>query len=327
MKIRYCSNKKVSQLIYFLKLNWVKKTILFSNKFLFDWMYYDHKLKKYNFLITEKKNEITSCLGILKNKKAILWLSIWFSDTKKSNSGLDLLYYLLKNFKKRIIAANGINIKTIPIYKALGFKVDFLNHHYLINPIIKKYKLIKVNKINKPVAIKNSIKINIGKNLNFLKKNKYLKKFENIFLKDYDYYSQKYLKHPTYEYNFYTISRNKKFFGFFVGRVCKYKSSTSLRFVEYYGSVNILQNIKYPLLDLIKETKHEYIDFYNLGIEKNILKKAGFSLNKFKDELIIPNYYEPFVKKNIKICCTFWPKISKLIIFKGDGDQDRPNQV
>ena len=55
MKIRYCSNKKVSQLIYFLKLNWVKKTILFSNKFLFDWMYYDHKLKKYNFLITEKK--------------------------------------------------------------------------------------------------------------------------------------------------------------------------------------------------------------------------------------------------------------------------------
>ena len=65
-------------------------------------MYYDRKLKKYNFLITEKKNEITSCLGILKNKKAILWLSIWFSDTKKSNSGLDLLYYLLKNFKSCI---------------------------------------------------------------------------------------------------------------------------------------------------------------------------------------------------------------------------------
>jgi hypothetical protein len=326
MKIRYCPVKKKNKLIYFLKKNWAKKTILFKNKSFFDWMYYDYNLKRYNFLITEKKGNVTSCLGILKNKKKILWLSIWFSDIKKGNSGLDLLYFLFKNSKKRIIACNGINIKTIPIYKALSFRVEFLNHFFLINPIIKKYKLIKVNKINKQVAIKNTIKISIDNNLNFLKKSQYLKKFENKFLKDYDYYNQKYFEHPIYRYSFYTISKNKKIFGFFVGRVCRYKTSTCLRFVEYYGSLNILLNIKYPLLKLIKETKHEYVDFYNLGIDKNILKKAGFILNKFNDELVIPNYYEPFVKKNIKICCIYWPKISKLLVFKGDGDQDRPSK-
>ena len=130
MKINYCSKKNLNNLLNFLKKNWTKKTILFSNKSLFDWMYYDEKLNRYNFLITKKKKEITSCLGILKNNKPILWLSIWFSDIKKGNSGLNLLYYLLKNFKKRIIAANGINIRTVPIYKTLGFKVVYLNHFF-----------------------------------------------------------------------------------------------------------------------------------------------------------------------------------------------------
>ena len=76
--------------------------------------------------------------------------------------------------------------------------------------------------------------------------------------------------------------------------------SLCLRFVEYYGSINILKNIKHSLLNFIKNSKYEYIDFYNFGIDKNILTKAGFKENKFNDKFIIPNYYEPFENKKYK---------------------------
>ena len=99
-------------------------------------MYYDYKFKRYNFLIAKKNNRINSCLGILKSNKSLLWLSIWFSDLKKE---VRIRFAILsfKNYKKRILAANGINIKTIPIYKSLGFKVVYLNHFFIINPYIK----------------------------------------------------------------------------------------------------------------------------------------------------------------------------------------------
>jgi hypothetical protein len=41
---------------------------------------------------------------------------------------------------------------------------------------------------------------------------------------------------------------------------------------------------------------------------------------------IIPNYFEPFVAENIDIYF-FSNTNEKVYIFKGDGDQDRPNFI
>ena len=42
----------------------------------------------------------------------------------------------------------------------------------------------------------------------------------------------------------------------------------------------------------------------------------------------IPNYFEPFLKKNKKIVFAHHYKLKKKIyVFKGDGDQERPNLV
>ena len=53
------------------------------------------------------------------------------------------------------------------------------------------------------------------------------------------------------------------------------------------------------------------------------MNKQGFLL-KNKDELV-PNYFEPFVKKNIKLGIAIIKNYykNKLIIVKGDGDQER----
>ena len=58
------------------------------------------------------------------------------------------------------------------------------------------------------------------------------------------------------------------------------------------------------------------------------IKKAGFVDRRKISNLIVPDYYEPFLRKNINLMYGYMCRSGKennLIIIKGDGDQDRPN--
>ena len=57
----------------------------------------------------------------------------------------------------------------------------------------------------------------------------------------------------------------------------------------------------------------------NVYSKKLILRKKNH-----EGATIIPTYFEPFIKKNVKI--HFEKSSSELIIFKGDADGDRPSK-
>ena len=65
----------------------------------------------------------------------------------------------------------------------------------------------------------------------------------------------------------------------------------------------------------------------NFGINEKTLKNAGFFiLDHDSTELIIPNYFYPFIQKNVKI--NFFADtnaINKIRMNRADGDQDRPS--
>jgi len=52
----------------------------------------------------------------------------------------------------------------------------------------------------------------------------------------------------------------------------------------------------------------------------------GF-LEKNNDHEVIPNYFEPFLKKNVNIRFAYKAKEHNYAIFKADSDQDRPNKI
>ena len=52
----------------------------------------------------------------------------------------------------------------------------------------------------------------------------------------------------------------------------------------------------------------------------------GF-LEKNNDHEVIPNYFEPFLKKNVSIEFAYKAKENNYAIFKADSDQDRPNKI
>ena len=79
------------------------------------------------------------------------------------------------------------------------------------------------------------------------------------------------------------------------------------------------------LQNICDENDLEYIDFYNSGFEKKNIIKSGFKLKLVSNNIIIPNYFNPFIRKNIELKYAYFPTDEKMILFKGDCDQDRPN--
>lgn len=329
-KIALCENNDLKNLLIFLKLNWKNENTKFKNIKFFKWLYFNKNSKKYNFVLFKKKNIIRGCLGFFINDnsiKKVVWLSLWLVDQnyRKNVSGLSLLNFLKKKYKNSIIITSGINKKTTPIYKILRFKIAKLNQFYLINPKKKILNLVKVNKQKKYNFKKNDFQIIIKNKINFLENNKIFQRKEKIYLKDIKYFKKKYQFNPIFKYKFYIIKNTKKIFGFFIGRVCTFNKSKALRLVEFYGCENKISYLGNQFIDIMLKKNYEFIDFYNYGINKNYLEEAGFQINKMKSDTIIPNYFSPFVKKNIDIDVVFWPNNTKIKVFKGDGDQDRPN--
>ena len=99
-----------------------------------------------------------------------------------------------------------------------------------------------------------------------------------------------------------------------------------VRIVDFFGHDRAFIRINSPLEQLLVELGAEYVDFYEYGIDESVMSKSGLQENKFDDQIIVPNYFEPFEKRNIKLRWALKSNSSTVTpIFKGDGDQDRPS--
>ena len=165
--------------------------------------------------------------------------------------------------------------------------------------------------------------------------NEIMKIDHNIFKFQYPkktnkYILNRYFKHPFYEYNIYKIESNKKTIAIFVTRICKFNKKTAIRIVDFFGKIQNFHHGKYLFRHLLKKNNSEFIDIYSYGIPKLNLAKSGLdNVEKYKkNKIIIPNYFEPFLKENVKLPYAFKAskKIEKKVrFFKGDSDLDRPN--
>ena len=64
----------------------------------------------------------------------------------------------------------------------------------------------------------------------------------------------------------------------------------------------------------------------NYGLDEACFTRMGFQhLDLNQEEIIVPNYFEPFEKKNVKLEIAYKSKSDNYVAFKGDSDQDRPN--
>ena len=332
MIIKRLLNKDYKILSRYINKHYKKGHILSKNKKLFDWMYFDTKSKKYNFLVAKEKNKIIATKGFQplrlfdKYLDHESFMSMWSSS--QPTGGIKLFNNLLdKKFK--FICGIGSSEQSHRYQKYKKFSTGQLKHSYLLSSKIKNYKIAQIIE-KKNVPIKNLFGKNYIKlDANYLKKQNIddLFKFQ-IPKKSSLYLINRYLSSKFYKYYAYGTLKKDKIINIIVLRDCKYKKRVAVRIIDYIGSNNTFKYLDKLFKKILEKGNVEYIDLYSYGIPESKIIKSGLKVKKLNDKNIIPNNFEPFEKKNKQIIFGYLTKKlykKKIRLFKGDSDMDRPN--
>ena len=332
LKLRRAKKKDKKKIISFIKASFFKKRhILTRNSKLFKWQYSNNSISCSLALLKKQIIGLQFYIPLsqfdnnLKVKKEF-FNSLWF--TKKLDIialGEKIFDFTLKSINPNLVIAMGIPKYLIYFHSKKKFVIKKMTHNFIVNPSQKNNllnlkpkkfndkKKIKIQKIEDLKSLKNFIKDSVFKNQYPIKSNKYLEK--------------RYLKHPVYKYYIYGVKfQNHKCVCIY--RVIKTKKTNIIRFIDFVGLNNSFNFLNNFLLYIMNKHKSDYVDFYSYGVPSKDLKKAGFSNRDDYKDLIIPNHYEPFEYKNVDIVIGYKSKYkdnSKIRLFKGDSDIDRPN--
>lgn len=315
----------------YYKTNLDKKNIFVKSKKVFDYHFKNKKI--YNFFITILKKQIISIQGYIPQSKYDYKLSskeIFLSNfhaLRNTIPGIGRLAFTKLIKQKTFVGSTNFPARMLEYHKRLGFTTGKMKHYFFISPFIKKFQIIKIKK-----------KINLKKNINLLdikiKKIEFYKdiKLDNkcfrnfIPTKSINFIQNRYLSYPYFKYQCYEIYKNEKAIAVIILRKFEYKNKNILKIIDFFGEKKNFKNLKNVFLYLLKKNKSEAIDFYHCGIEDKFIKKAGFKDKEKYKEVIIPEWFNPFYKKNIDYYYAYKNKTKKSIrLFKGDGDRDRPN--
>ena len=333
--IRLAKKNDISLIMQFLDEHWKNGHILSKNRELFEYEFLEGDNVNFVIAIDRNTNTLEAISGFLRcsmiddiNEKD-LWGSIWKVNDATNNMsflGVELIRRLRELVPHRFHLGIGINPNTTLPIRKLVFreKTQKMKHYYMVNSSLDEYKLAIVNEIPSNDKIIKSNRFSVRR-FNCFEEYDSDFKLENIVMipqKDNWYIRKRFFEHPIYKYDVCGIYDGEKCVAVVIYRINECNGSKCIRVVDFLGEYSTLAELGVYFSALLRESNAEYIDFYNVGIEKEIFEHAGF-IERIDDTNIIPNYFGPFVQENIDI----WVRAEaeSAVFFKGDGDQDRPN--
>jgi hypothetical protein len=329
--IRICRDDDIETVMAFINLHWRKGHVLATSQKLMDWQY-KQAGGLYNFVLACEGDDLLAILGFIPvdrydpalRERAAVWLALWKlrSDVKIAGLGLRMLRFLERTHRTKTIAVNGINAAHPPMYQALGYRTGVLHHYYLFNPNSRSKLLAIVDPavaVSLPQAghaVMQEMDQQTLQQLHWLPEN------QN---KSPVCFAERYLRHPFYRYQVHLFSHGN-LQALLATRVARHGNAAALRIVDFMGDVDMLAQVGGCLADLMQQQGVEYVDFLNSGIPSGLLEQAGFAELDFDGPIIIPNRFEPLERKNHRIFFAIKTSdTSEPLIFRADGDQDRPN--
>ncbi|QWD72726.1 hypothetical protein [Polynucleobacter sp. UB-Raua-W9] len=324
------------EIMDFINHNWANGHILGIHK---DYFLYEYGSGEgLNFVISKSNNKIDGILGFIRpssDQHLDVWLALWkvVKSSKTPLLGLKLLNFLRKQGFRSILCS-GINQNTIDISKNLNFKIGLLGHYFIPNLNLCDYKIATI-----PSQLSNKFKVNFraqdsisgGKfsirkvpwiDLNLLFD--FNKQASRVPSKDSNYFKKRFYDNPIYTYDIYGVYADDKLLSILVCKVVFHDGRKCIRIVDFYGEELFLPLFTSYLSKIMESSGYEYIDMLCAGLKEELIDDAGFAKVRDFDGLIVPNYFEPFVKENIQIhYCAHTIDYENLRVFKADGDQDR----
>ena len=266
-----------------------------------------------------------------------LWKVTSDAEKKYQMIGVRLRQFVINNVKHRFFSAAGAGEQTKNTYKMLRLQWSQMKQYYIINPLINEYKLTEHSSYN-ALKVNNSglpdIEMKYVNNVEELRCFDFDRISDILPFKDLRYIENRFFDYPFYSYDVFSvhelneqIAQNIVVCRKAVAKDEKGKDiASAYRIVDFYGSEDLLPAIIVLLFDRVRQQGDEFLDFVCHGFDDNLLKQAGMnSLNFNSLDVIIPNLFEPLVKKNIPVNCVSDLSTGISRHCRADGDTDRPS--
>lgn len=336
-KFKICEKEDLPRLITFIDTYWKKNHILVRSKEILDFQYYNRETDKYDFVLAEntQTGELDGIRGWIRVDQydpALaqydeVWSAVSKVRTDVENNEIKVLgSYLWRYLEKhKGFGTVGISRFSFAMHTAIRHKTCSLGQYFILNRETKEFKIAVV-----PSNYQNPAEAKVS--------NWHLREIEDIYtisddavsayyrpFKSKTYLINRFAKHPVYHYHFYGIFDGTDLKAILVGKFVEINGGEIFRIVDVLGSLEDVGCLYYDFQNILHESGCEYVDFLCFGIGDAVFQNMGFDkLDPEQDELIIPNYFEPFEAKNIVINGAYKPA-ERYCMFKADADQDRPS--
>ncbi|MCI8584228.1 MAG: hypothetical protein HFH13_14025 [Dorea sp.] len=336
---RIATVEDIDNIMKFIHDEWGENHILAHDKKLFTWQYgsseYGDNTTINVVLMTKKDGEIVGMIGFVPYSDNREHLHISTAITKVSSrnvipmSGIELMKRQVSLVGEEANFASGTNPGTIlPFFeKVFKHKVGIMQQYFILNEEIKDFKVARPDLSDyKHTFIETAYSLYEVNGFQELSRRYDLNEMnKHMSIKSPEYVRKRFFEHPYYTYKKWVVMDEKgNGTGVIFGREIEIENTKILRFVDYRGELSHLEKIGSAVHDLIRAEGYEYVDLMASDLTEIKMDEAGFNLLDPDGKTIIPHYFEPFVQENIK---NYYQTNYDLVIFKADGDQDRPNRI
>ena len=326
--IRRATYEDIPDIMRFMDEHWKPGNILATNREFFEWQFVDGDKINMFIGVDEEDGKIYGIMGVIVYNQSTnpdisgcTWQVI-----KSSNPvlGIDIQKYSRELLNIRYGCAAGLSDKSVRLNELLGEKIIAMDHYYRLADK-ENYTIARIKRKLIPEVDDTGYRLDVLHSVDEMKQ--IISEEElagQVLSKDYSYIKKRYFQHPIYHYDMWKIVDEKGIpRAVLVTRDEIVQDQKICKIIDHYGKSEYLGCITPALDNLIKERDYEFVDVYSYGVPTVLYEQAGFVRCDVNSENIIPNYFHPFVQKNISLRMIQY-RVPGLRMFRGDGDQDRP---
>ncbi len=340
-EIRFCAPGDWPALREFLREHWSDTHPYVTSPGFELWQQYDPVADRHNFALavhraTGRIHGVQAFLSPSHFDPSIpvcdLWPGLWTVLPEAAPGlGSEITRFLVRELRARSVGSLGLSRNTQTILPRLGYTMGFVDRHYLLNPDLAEFRLVgEPGSAARPPAESalppgemrevgpDEVEAWAAASIDFA---------GVLPLKSPVYLRNRYARHPYYRYRFHAVRGPGSDAGLVVTRTAEAEGARAVRVVSFLGDERAWTGAGAGLLRLLRTEGAEFVDVISCGINPALLDRAGLSPHRASDPLVLPHYFEPLERRNKEIAFGYVvPPGARYRMFKGDSDQDRPNQ-
>lgn len=325
LNFRLALPQEKDDLLAFLHTHWDVQNPFLDDSELFSY-YFVAEGGQLRFAVAESEGETAALAGFIPASSGEfpdIWVSFWVASPAVQGAGLALMEALPWLVGCRHMACNNIRPKTRVFYEFLGYTAGRVGHFYrLADKAV--YQLARVG-LKDIFPVMGGLCLRRLPSGTALQESGFVPPVANPY-KDLPYIEKRYFACPRQDYEVYGVygPEAPAPLGLLVARTILAGGTAVWRIADFVGPQQLLPKMGVAIDALMREKGAEYADFYCVGIEAEILAKAGFCHREEDDDTnILPNYLCPPLFKNTEYYY-FTTQPEGFRLCKADGDQDRP---